>query len=123
MLSRVLVAVLLGVLGLLYGMFGTLVHTATLGSAAFPWGIIVALGALACLLVGIRLLSDGRLYAACAGLGTLVAIAVLSQQSFGGSVLITDSVRGWTWMGGAVVVALLVVGWPRLRVSGARGTA
>ncbi|WP_022900617.1 DUF6113 family protein [Humibacter albus] len=119
MLSRVVVAVLLGLLGLVFGMFGTLVHTATFGSFTFPWGIIVALVALACLLTGIRLLSRGRLNAACAGLGALVAIAVLSQESFGGSVLITDSVLGWTWMGGAVVVALLVVGWPRLRAAAA----
>jgi hypothetical protein len=37
----------------------------------------------------------------------------LSQQSFGGSVLITNSVVGWVWMCGAVVISLHAVGWPK----------
>ncbi|MGN6128422.1 MAG: hypothetical protein ACTHON_17840 [Humibacter sp.] len=115
MLVRVLVAVLLLVAGIVFGTLGTLVHSATIGTTAVPWGVIVALLALACLLAGIRLMSDGRLYAACAGLGALVAIGVLSQKSFGGSVLVTNSTVGWVWLGGAVVIALLVVGWPMRR--------
>ena len=115
MLVRVLVSVLLLAAGLVFGMLGTLVHSATIGTTGVPWGIVVALLAAACLLAGIRLLSDGRLYAACAGLGVLIAVAVLSQQSFGGSVLVTNSTLGWTWIGGAVVVALVVVGWPARR--------
>ncbi|GAB3390283.1 hypothetical protein GCM10027568_13910 [Humibacter soli] len=115
MLVRVLVAVLLLVAGIVFGTLGTLVHSATIGTTAVPWGVVVALLALACLLAGIRLMSDGRLYAACAGLGALVAIGILSQKSFGGSVLVTDSTVGWVWLGGAVVIALLVVGWPLRR--------
>ncbi|GAB3613882.1 hypothetical protein [Humibacter ginsengisoli] len=112
MLLRALTAVILGIVGLVFGMLGTVVHSSTLGSWQVPWGIVVALLALACLLAGIRLLSDGRLYTACAALGALVAIALLSQRSFGGSVLITNSVPGWIWMAGAVVIALLAVAWP-----------
>jgi hypothetical protein len=116
MLVRVLVAVLLLVAGVIFGTLGTMVHSATIGTVALPWGVVVALAALGCLLAGIRLLSGGRLNAACAGLGALVAIGVLSQRSFGGSVLITNSTLGWVWIGGAVVVSLLVVGWPGRRV-------
>ncbi|GAB3803653.1 hypothetical protein GCM10028798_22940 [Humibacter antri] len=112
MLLRVLTAVILGIVGLVFGMLGTVVHSATIGSWQAPWGIVVALLALACLLAGIRLLGAGRLYAACAALGALVAIAVLSQRSFGGSVLITNGVLGWIWMAGAVAIALLAVLWP-----------
>jgi len=115
MLVRVLVAVLLLVTGIVFGTLGTLVHSATIGTTAVPWGVVVALLALACLLAGIRLMSDGRLYTACAGLGALAAIGVLSQKSFGGSVLVTDSTVGWVWLGGVVVIALLVVGWPLRR--------
>lgn len=121
MLLRTLTAVILGIVGLVFGMLGTVVHSATIGTWQLPWGIVVALLALACLLAGIRLLSDGRLYTACAALGGLIAIAVLSQRSFGGSVLIMNSVLGWIWMAGAVVIALLAVAWPggakRLRAS------
>ena len=113
MLMRVLTAVVMAAAGVVFGVLGTLVHSSTAGSARIPWGIVVALAALACLLVGIRLLSTGRLYTACAALGALVAIAVLSRQSFGGSVLITGSVIGWVWMGGALVISLLAVGWPK----------
>ncbi|NNC11208.1 hypothetical protein HII28_04860 [Planctomonas sp. JC2975] len=115
MLIRVLNAVLVGILGIVFGTLGTLVHSSTIGTAQLPWGIVVALAALGCLLVGIRLLSDSRLYALCAAIGALVAIGVLSQKSFGGSVLITSSVIGWTWMGGAVAISLIVVAWPRPR--------
>ncbi|HWD63145.1 MAG TPA: hypothetical protein VG369_11660 [Humibacter sp.] len=116
MLVRVLVAVLLLVAGIIFGTLGTMVHSATIGTVALPWGVVVALAALGCLLAGIRLLSDRRLNAAWAALGALVAIGVLSQRSFGGSVLITNSTIGWVWIGGAVVVSLLVVGWPGRRV-------
>ena len=112
MLLRTLTAVILGIVGLVFGMLGTVVHSATIGTLQVPWGIVVALLALACLLAGIRLLSDGRLYTGCAALGALVAIAVLSQRSFGGSVLILNGVLGWIWMAGAVVIALFVVAWP-----------
>ncbi|WP_168203747.1 DUF6113 family protein [Humibacter ginsenosidimutans] len=118
MLTRVVTAVVMVVAGIAFGVLGTVVHSSTVGSADFPWGIVVALLALACLLVGIRLLSSGRLSTACAALGALVAIAVLSQQSFGGSVLITNSVIGWVWMAGAVVIALLAVSWPRSLAGG-----
>lgn len=114
MLLRALTAVVIGAAGVVFGMLGTVVHSATIGSAHIPWGIVVALAALGCLLAGIRLLSDGRLYTGCAALGSLIAIGILSQKSFGGSVLITNSALGWTWMAGAVVIALLAVGWPRL---------
>ena len=112
MLLRTLTAVILGIVGLVFGMLGTVVHSATIGTWQLPWGIVVALLALACLLGGVRLLSDGRLYTACAALGALVAIAVLSQPSFGGSVLILNSVLGWIWMAGAVVTALVAVALP-----------
>ncbi len=113
MLVRVLTAVLVGAVGIVFGALGTLVHSATIGTARLPYGIVLALAALGCLLAGIRLLTDGRLTTASAGLGALVAVGVLSQKSFGGSVLVTDGVAGWTWMGGAVVEALVAVGWPR----------
>jgi hypothetical protein len=113
MLMRVVSAVVIGIAGLVFGMLGTVVHSATIGPARLPWGIVVALAALACLLTGIRLLNDGRLYPACAALGALVAIGVLSQESFGGSVLITNGAVGWAWMGGALVIALVTVAWPR----------
>ncbi|MHA7986122.1 hypothetical protein ACX9R5_09965 [Rathayibacter sp. CAU 1779] len=115
MLVRALYAVLMGALGIVFGTLGTLVHSSTIGTARLPWGIVVALAALGCLLVGIRLLSDSRLYSICAAIGALLAVGVLSQQSFGGSVLITSTVIGWTWMGGAVVLSLFVIAWPRLR--------
>jgi hypothetical protein len=115
MLIRVVVALILAAAGLVFGTLGTVLHTATIGTLRVPWGIVVALAALGCLLAGIRLLGDGRLNTAFAALGSLVAIGVLSQKSFGGSVLVTNSVLGWTWMCGAVVIAVAAVAWPRRR--------
>ena len=117
MLSRVIVAVVLAAVGFCFGTLGTITHSSTAGTIALPWGIVVALAAVACLLAGIRLLSSGpvwmsRVYTASAGAGVLVAIGLYAQESFGGSVLITDSTIGWTWMAGAAVIAVLAVMLP-----------
>ena len=117
MLSRVIVAVVLAAVGFCFGTLGTITHSSTVGTIALPWGIVVALAAVACLLAGIRLLSSGpvwmsRVYTASAGAGVLVAIGLYAQESFGGSVLITDSTIGWTWMAGAAVIAVLAVMLP-----------
>ena len=120
MLTRVIVAVVLAAVGFCFGTLGTLTHSSTIGTVALPWGIVVALASVACLLAGIRLLSVGpgwlsRLYTGCAGIGVLVAVGLFAQQSFGGSVLITASTIGWLWMGGAAVVAVLAVVLPSPR--------
>lgn len=115
MLQRVLVVVGLTAAGLVFGTLGTVVHSATFGTAQLPWGIVVALLALGCLLAGIRLLGDGRLNTLCAALGAVAAVGVLSQRSFGGSVLVMNSVLGWIWVCGAIAIAAAAVAWPSRR--------
>ena len=102
--------------GVVFGTIGTVAHSSVIqvGSIRIPWGIVVALAAVACVLLGVRLVTTDRLPALCTAIGVIVPIAVLSQPSFGGSVLIQNDLLGWLWIGGAVVIALVVVVWPKL---------
>jgi hypothetical protein len=114
-LTRVLNAALMFLVGVLVGVLGTVTHSSgvvVLG-VRVPWGLVVALAAVGCLLVGVRLIA-GWAVGLCTALGVLVPVVVLSQQSEGGSVLIPATTIGWIWMGGAAIIALLVAAWPKL---------
>jgi hypothetical protein len=112
---RILTWLGLLVSGMVFGMLGTIVHSSTVGTADLPWGVVVALLGLACLLAGVRLLTVSRWETAVTALGALIAVIVLAQQSFGGSVLVQNAVVGWTWMIGAALVSLAAIVWPAAR--------
>ena len=122
MLSRILSAVAMLLVGGVFGAVGTVAHASVIDVAGvrIPWGIVVALAAVGCALVGVRLVTTDRIPVLCTAVGVIVPVAVLSQPSFGGSVLIQNDVLGWIWMAGAAVIALVVVVWPKLPASSAR---
>jgi hypothetical protein len=122
MLSRVVNAVLMLLVGGVFGTVGTVDHASVveLAGVRITWGIVVAVAAVGCLLIGVRLVAVDRVPVVSAAVGVIVPIAVLSQPSFGGSVLIENDVLGWVWMAGAALTALVIVAWPKLPARRAR---
>jgi hypothetical protein len=114
--ARITGAVLSLLVGAIYGTVGTVAHqnVVRIGEAALPVGLVLALvGALA-LLVGFRLLFTSRLSVLCAAIGLVGMIALFSIASAGGSVLIPEGVTGLVWTVVPVLLATVVVAWPRM---------
>ncbi|HEY5223579.1 MAG TPA: hypothetical protein VIJ18_11110 [Microbacteriaceae bacterium] len=116
MVARIINSVLLFCAGAIFGFIGTVAHqsSVTLAGISVPWGLIVALVGSACLLAGIRLVSIGRIPTLMVALGLLISITVLSFKSAGGSVLIPDNLAGKVWVIAPVVIAAIVIAWPRV---------
>lgn len=119
MLARLVNLALMFLIGLVFGMLGTIASQSIveLFGVRIPWGIAVSLLGVACLLIGLRLVSGGRGAALVAALGVVVAIALLSLKSFGGSVLIPAGTLGTIWTIAPVLIAAVVIGWPSVRHS------
>lgn len=116
LLSRVAGALLCVLVGAIYGAVGTVVHQNVfrIGELAIPIALILALiGALA-LLIGFRLLFADRLAVLCAAVGMVGTIALFSIASAGGSILIPQGVTGLVWTVVPVLLATVVVAWPRM---------
>ncbi|WP_308465394.1 hypothetical protein [Rathayibacter soli] len=116
MVARIINSVLLFCAGAVFGFIGTVAHqsSVTVAGITIAWGLIVALVGCGCLLAGIRLVTIGRIPALMAALGLLVTITVLSFKSAGGSVLIPDNLAGKIWVIAPVVIAAVVIAWPRV---------
>lgn len=116
MVARIINVLVLVLLGAVVGTVGTVAHQSavTIVSVRLPWGLIVALAAVSCLLVGVRLVSEGRLLAFAAAVGAIGMILVFSMTSVGGSVLIPNNLAAQIWVIAPIVVAVLVVAWPRM---------
>ncbi|MBC7723624.1 MAG: PIG-L family deacetylase [Burkholderiaceae bacterium] len=102
--------------GVAVGAITTVSHTVTLTVAGVtvPTGLILGLAAIAAVIVGLRVLYDNRIVAGAASVGILGMIALLSLESAGGSVLIpaTDTVGYFIY--GPVLIAGLVLAWPKI---------
>ncbi|BDZ44599.1 DUF6113 family protein [Naasia aerilata] len=103
------------VLGAATGVIGTFAHQSgwTLLGARLPVGLVAALLAVACLVAGLRLALDSRLYAGLAAVGILVAIGVLALPGPSGSALLPANFAGYGWTLGPAVISALVLAWPR----------
>lgn len=108
-------------MGLVIGALLTVNHqlTTVIFGVTIPTGLIVVLLIVAGLLVGLRIVFDGRIVAACVALGIVIAGSVLSQLGPGGSVLVPGNTAGYVFTFGPVVIALLVLGWPSVKPSAA----
>jgi N-acetyl-1-D-myo-inositol-2-amino-2-deoxy-alpha-D-glucopyranoside deacetylase len=78
-----------------------------------PVGIAVSLILIASLLIGLRIVFSGRMVAGSAAVGLLLAIGLLSVRSTGGSVLVPGNAAGYTLTYGALVIAGVVLAWPK----------
>ncbi len=116
MAARIVNLILLFLAGAIIGAVGTVAHqsTVTVAGVAVPWGITVALLAYTSLLIGLRLLNPGRAQALAAALGTIAMTFVFSLKGVGGSVLIPDNLLGKIWVVAPIVIAAIVIAWPRL---------
>ena len=116
MAARIVNLILLFIAGAILGAVGTIAHqsTATLAGVPVPWGIIIALLAYTCLLIGLRLLNPGRAQALAAAFGTIAMTFLFSLRGIGGSVLIPDNLLGKIWVVAPIVIAAIVIAWPRL---------
>ncbi|RFA14046.1 hypothetical protein B7R22_10525 [Subtercola boreus] len=107
-------------LGVVFGMLGTVVHQSTIsffGLFDLPLGLILAVASVVFLLVGLRLILPSRLIAFLAALGLVGIVAVLTLPSPGGSILIPADERGYgyVWTFAPTVIALVVLAWPKRR--------
>jgi N-acetyl-1-D-myo-inositol-2-amino-2-deoxy-alpha-D-glucopyranoside deacetylase len=126
--TRIPAYILAMLVGIVVGGLGTVEHQLLgyFGTVGLPVGLVVSLAIVACLLVGLRLVFHSRVAAALAALGILLASFFLSLGTAGGSVLIPANPAGYVWTYGPVVIALVVLGWPKvslaqLRTAGGAG--
>ena len=121
MAVRIVNLILLFIAGAILGAVGTIAHqsTVTVAGVPVPWGITLALLAYTCLLIGLRLLNPGRAQALAAALGTIAMRFIFSLKGVVGSVLIPDNLLGKVWVVAPIVIAAIVIAWPRLPQRGA----
>jgi len=115
--SRISSCVLALVLGAFAGMTLTVAYQATVEvvGATVPWGLIAGILVIVGLLVGLRIVFETRIVPAVAAAGLIAASALLARPSPGGSVLVTAGTAGYIWTFAPVVIAVIVLGWPRIR--------
>lgn len=103
------------VLGAAAGVIGTFAHQSvwTILGLRLPLGLVAALLAVACLVAGLRLALDSRLYPGLAAVGVLVAAGVLALPGPSGSALLPANFAGYGWTAGPAVISALVLAWPR----------
>ncbi|MGV9768373.1 histidinol dehydrogenase [Microbacterium sp. NPDC003461] len=113
------------VAGAVYGIVGTVMHSAAvvptgLAGLVVPFGTILAAVGLLALLIAVRCLSEDRVTVLAAGLGALAMVMLFSGEGPGGSIVVPQSAPGeaplgviWSWVVAAVVI--VVVAWPDLR--------
>ena len=104
-------------LGLVIGGMLTVSHQATvsMAGATVPLGILSAISITLALLVGLRLVCETRIIPGMAAVGVLAAITLLSATGVGGSILVPANTAGYLWTFAPVVIALVVLAWPRFR--------
>lgn len=115
-LARLLAATAALVLGVAFGLLGTIAHQSVirLGPVTIPIGLVLALVGVSALLVGLRLVIGDRMVVLACAIGMLVTIFVLSLRSTGGSVLIPAGLPGTLWTIVPPLVATFVLAWPKL---------
>ena len=113
--ARVIACIFALVVGIAVGAILTVVHQSTVvvGSLAVPWGLIAALVVATALLAGLRIVYETRVVAGFAAAGLLLAEGVLSLGTPSGTVLVANNFAGVVWTIGSVLIAALVLAWPR----------
>jgi len=112
--ERVLACAIALLVGATVGALGTVNHQVTTDPFGIPVGLLVGLVVVAALLVGARLVFDNRVVTGFSATGLLGVIGVLSLESAGGSVLVPASNLAYAWIYGSVLIAALVLAWPKL---------
>ena len=114
-LARVATWVVAFVVGVAYGLAGTIAHTYTFGW--LPVGLILAIIGSGALLLAVRLLTSDRWAALATGLGMMTATLVFSGRGPGGSVIVPQAAEGQfdagiVWTIAVPLMVALAVAWP-----------
>ncbi len=110
LLTRIGTWVVALVVGVVYGLAGTIAHSFELGW--FPLGLVLAIVGCSALLVAVRLLTGDRWAALATGFGMVGATLVFSQRGPGGSVIVPETALGTIWTFAVPVLVAIVVAWP-----------
>ena len=96
--------------GAVLGLMGSFTH-----QSLQPWGVAIALITVALYLSGLRVWAGDRGPASLAAAGIAAVSGFLAMPDAGGSVVIPANFAGYTWTLGVVLIALLVLAWPRVQ--------
>jgi N-acetyl-1-D-myo-inositol-2-amino-2-deoxy-alpha-D-glucopyranoside deacetylase len=115
--TKVLAGVVALAGGGIVGGLMTAVHqaSASIAGVSVPWGLILALVAAIGLVVGLRVLGEGRILPILATVGIMGVTAFLASPTVGGSVIVPADTAGFVWTFAPAVVILVVVAWPNVR--------
>lgn len=107
-LRRVLSSLFSLVLGIIVGTTSSLYH-----SVLFPWGLVVSLILIGLAIAGIRILFWARYPSGWTSVGIIGSLIMLAGVDGNGSVLIIADVAGLVLLGGATILVLGGLAWPR----------
>ncbi len=107
---RTLVGLVLG--GVVLGLVGGTVSSLRRPGIDLPWGVMLALLAVACCVRGAAWLVGTRRGAAAVSIGWIGATIALAALSPGGDVLLPDQPGTYLYLTGGVFVSLLASLWP-----------
>lgn len=109
-LARIATWVVAFLVGVVYGLAGTIAHAFELGW--FPLGLILAIIGSAALLLAVRLLTLDRWAALATGLGMMLATLVFSGKGPGGSIVVPQTPLAAVWTIAVPLLVAIVVAWP-----------
>jgi N-acetyl-1-D-myo-inositol-2-amino-2-deoxy-alpha-D-glucopyranoside deacetylase len=94
----------------------TAVHQSSVvvGDIAVPWGLVLALLATAGLIMGLRIVTRGRVLPILAAVTVIGTTAILASPTIGGSVIVPANTAGYVWTFGPSLLVLLTIAWPNL---------
>ena len=113
--ARVGTWIVAGVIGIVYGVAGTIGQAATWGPV--PLGLVIAVVGVGALMLAVRTLTDDRWAALACGLGVMLATLVFSGRGPGGSIVVPAPAEGQfstgvVWTIAVPLLAAIIVGWP-----------
>lgn len=111
-MSRVLSWIAAALVGVVYGVAGTVAHSLMWGIV--PVGLII--GAIACgsLLIAVRALTHDRAATLATAIGMLGMLLIISGPGPGGSVIVPNTPFGQIWIYLVAGLSLLAIAWPSL---------
>ena len=107
-LRRVLRSLFSLVLGIIVGTSTSLYH-----SVLFPWGLVVSLILIGLAIAGMRILFWERYPSGWTSVGIIGSLIMLAGVDGNGSVLIIADVAGLVLLGGATILVVGGLAWPR----------
>lgn len=109
-LHRIGVLALSSLCGAIIGLVGSVTH-----QSLPPVGVVLALATSTLFLTGLRAWGDDRGPAVAGAFGIGSVALALAAPGAGASVLIPGNLLGYGWTVGIMLIALVVLAWPRIQ--------